>query len=204
MSDKHDDEELTDFGLAEDEPNDADRRHPSLWKRYMHGLNFGLGMVVRVVIVIGGILTYIQYNHAVKREQVQRAFELVDLWQSERIQKSHEAIQAELLKLRGQARVMAEIEGKPSDPAFTQKLINDRLWEEVEAGGTLSTAFFDVVFFLNRASYCATSDLCDRQVIDDFFRDYATQFWAYFGDNLEVSRATDTHPIKLYLERKAK
>lgn len=200
MTDKRDDDELTDFGLAEDDSNEPAVRPASRWRSLIRDVNFILGMAVRTVVIIGGVLTYIQYSHSVKREQIQRSFELVDLWQGEKMQSSQNALQTEILKLARDAKSLSESSGNSLDPAFTQKVVADRLWDEIAAGGELSTAFFDVLFFLNRASYCATSDLCDKPVIDDFFKDYAKQFWSYFGENLERSRATDTHPIKTYLE----
>ena len=61
-----------------------------------------------------------------------------------------------------------------------------------EGGDTPLPVFqeqFDrLVYFLNRVSFCVDGHLCDREIADAYFQDYANSFWRYFRGYVEKQR----------------
>ena len=48
--------------------------------------------------------------------------------------------------------------------------------------------FDRLVYFLNRVSFCVEGNLCDRDIADAYFQDYANSFWRYFRGYVEKQR----------------
>ena len=191
----HANEEPEGFIVEDVTDDDAPSQGKGLWTR----INDGLGAGVRLSVILGAMFAAFQYYASVEREKTQRAFELVDLWESERMQNSQALLKEKLEAFQQEAQLMLGVDGVPKDPAFTRNLIAARLLEEARADKELSRAYSAIVYFLNRVSNCATSELCDDIVLRDFFFDYARQFWNYFGEALASEFDRGRHPIGIYV-----
>lgn len=199
MTEKERDTEEPIAFVAEDDRDDEDRAGKSAWDKFMEALSAG----VRLSVIVGVVFTAVQYYASLGREQTQRSFELVDLWESDRMQSAQAVLKNKLETLQMEAQTVLGEEGASGNVAFVQKLIASRLLEDARDDKELGGAYSSVVYFLNRVSNCATSGLCNESVLKDFFRDYAQQFWDYFGESLSAEIRQDSHPIKKYLDDSA-
>lgn len=168
---------------------------PSRTARFNAAINF----VVRVGFLGGLLFTGYQYIDSLRRERVERSFELVDLWESERIQGAQRTLESKLSKLQSETTKVFGAKPTAEDLKFAEKVIGDAVFEQTKTDDELRNDFSTMLYFLNRVSYCATEGLCEASVVNDFFEDYAKQFWNYFGETF--ARGVDgTHPIKKYLD----
>lgn len=188
-------DDLITASLEDDSDEDeADPKIRTYWLWFMEALTAG----VRISVIAGVIFTGFQYYASMQREKTQRAFELVELWQSERMQAAGSLLKARLSVLQKDALQLILNSGKESDPKFAQKLIGDMLVEQVRGDDKLSEAYTSILYFLNRVSNCAASGLCNASVLGDFFKDYAGEFWDYFGESLGQETKQGEHPIKRF------
>jgi hypothetical protein len=166
---------------------------------WLFWLNESIGLLVRLGVIGGLAFTAVQFTHSLSRERTQRSFELVDLWESDRIQSANSVIEAKLNSLQQSAKDIFGEEMVGNEAEFAEKLIGSQLLGDAKVDAELSTAFSTTVYFLNRVSYCASSELCDKGVLDAYFKDYSRQFWVYFGEELKRTTENKVHPIEVYL-----
>ncbi|MGO7323279.1 hypothetical protein ACCS95_31985 [Rhizobium ruizarguesonis] len=192
---KKPDEEDPIISAFEDDSDDQKRagKQSSRWHWFMEILS----ALVRASVVAGVVFTGFQYVASVGREKTQRSFELVDLWESDRIQEADEKLSGRLQQLQDEASALLG-QGQ-NDPGFVQKFVAERLLEEAMSDKELANSYNSIVYFLNRVSNCTTSQLCNPDVLNDFFKDYTRQFWDYFSENLKKDAVRKVHPIEKYL-----
>lgn len=192
--DTADDDPITASLEDDSDEDEAKSKARTYWLWFMEALTAG----VRISVIAGVIFTGFQYYGSIQRERTQRAFELVELWQSDRMQAAGSLLKARLSVLQKDAAQLFPDSGKDSDPKFAQKLIGDMLLEQVRGDEKLSEAYTNILYFLNRVSNCAASRLCNASVLGDFFKDYAREFWDYFGESLSQESKQGEHPIKRF------
>jgi hypothetical protein len=168
------------------------------------------GFLVRVLIILGGIFTVYQYLDAREDNRVEKALELVNLWDQPQYQQAQAALATRLEELNTR---YASLLG-PNPTEAEERIYYRRLGQEAmtaEGGSqTLAefrTSFDRIVYFLNRLSFCVDSGICSRDVADAFFKDFAISFWTYFGGYIEQVRARGDHdyadPIEGYVKEEA-
>lgn len=157
------------------------------------------GFGLRVLLIIGAVVTALEYFAAREEKRVEHTLDLVTLWEGERYQEAQAALDARLQPLRENAVAMLG-----SDPARADlELLYKRIGEQAmtEAGGSqplpeFRDAFGRIVYFLNRLAFCVEGNLCSRDVADAYFRDFAESFWIYFSGYILDERKTSPNYAK--------
>lgn len=145
--------------------------------------NAWAGFGLRVLLIGGTLFSVYQYMSARQELRVERTLQLVELWERPEYQDAQKAVK---IRLAGLNEKYKDLLGKSP----TQKEL-DVYYEKIgiEAlnadGGTQALPDFQdqfdrVVYFLNRVSFCVDGHICDRDIADAYFQDYASSFWRYF------------------------
>jgi hypothetical protein len=145
--------------------------------------NAWAGFGLRVLLIAGTLFSGYQYIMARKELRVERTLQLVELWERPEYQEAQKALKTRLAELNqkfqgllGQAPSQAEL------AVYYEKIGNKAL--EADGGEQPLPEFQDdfdrIVYFLNRVSFCVDGNLCDRDVADAYFQDFADSFWRYF------------------------
>ncbi|MFZ1775153.1 MAG: hypothetical protein WAT78_14500 [Rhizobiaceae bacterium] len=154
-------------------------------------LHAWLGMAVRLALFAGAVFSAVQYIQARQEARIERTLALVETWERPEYQAAQKALKIRLGDLN--TRFASLIGGKATEreiAVFQEKLGMAAL--EADGGdmplGEFSDHFDRVVYFLNRVSSCVNGNLCERSVADDYFRDFASSFWAYFSGYADSQR----------------
>jgi hypothetical protein len=144
-----------------------------------------VGFVLRVMLMVGAIFSVIQYLQAREEKRVERTLELVDMWDRPEFQEAQRALRTRLIALNQANQALLGSNPSENDRKIYFSSIGKQLM--TEEGGTMPLAEFEphfdrVVYFLNRVGSCVKGNLCDREVADEYFLDYARSFWSYFSD----------------------
>lgn len=149
------------------------------------------GFALRVLLIVGGVFSVVQYIQARDEKRIERTLELVELWEQPQYQEAQKALKTRLDGLN--ARHAGLLGGNPSPEE--QRVYRERIGiaAHAEDGGAMPLAEFEehfdrVVYFLNRVAFCVDGNLCKRSVADAYFRDFAASFWAYFAGYVEQER----------------
>lgn len=175
------------------------------WRMLMYAWT---GLLVRIVIIFGAIFTVVQFLANREQASVQRAFELVELWEKSEYQTAQKSLNTRLAALN-------EVYGKdfpqnatPAETAFYMRRLGDAAL--TANGGSMPLPEFQeqfdrVVYFLNRVAFCVTEDICSAKVSDAYFQDYARSFWQYFSGYVERQRKAGAtsyaQAIEAYVKR---
>lgn len=149
------------------------------------------GFVLRVLLIVGGIFTVVQYIQAREEQRIERALQLVELWERPDYQSAQKALKTRLDGLN--ARYAGLLGSDPSEEerqVYHEQVGLAALGEE---GGAMpldefSDHFDSIVYFLNRVAFCVEGNLCQRDVVDAYFRDFAASFWTYFQGHVQQER----------------
>jgi hypothetical protein len=166
------------------------------------------GLLVRIILVFGALFSVYQFLEAREEKRVERSLELVELWEKDEYQSAERALKKRLADLN--AKYVNLLGDKPS--ATDRAVYFERIGIEAlsDEGGTMPLQEFQehfdqIVYFLNRMSFCIEGDLCSRDVADAYFRDYAVSFWSYFSGYVARQRkagsSTYALPIENYVLR---
>ncbi|MBO6717989.1 MAG: hypothetical protein JJ913_08545 [Rhizobiaceae bacterium] len=165
------------------------------------------GFAVRLLIVVGGVFSVLQYLDTREENRVERTLQLVELWEEPEFQAAQRAVVTRLDALNAQ---FAELLDK--NATEQERLVYfDRLGAAAlqTSGGAMPLdefrEHFDrLLYFLNRLAYCVDGNLCSKEVADSFFGDFAKSFWAYFGGHLREQRsglsANYAAPLEQYVK----
>lgn len=149
------------------------------------------GFLLRLLLIGGGVFTVVQYVQTRDETRIERALELVELWERAEYQSAQKAIEDRLQGLNAQ---YAGLLG--TNPSDAEKAVyNERIGiaAMTPEGGSMPLDEFEehvgrIVYFLNRVAFCVRGNLCKRDVADAYFRDYGQSFWAYFAGYVEARR----------------
>jgi hypothetical protein len=164
------------------------------------------GMLVRVLLIFGGLFSVYQFLVNREEKRVERTLQLVELWEHPDYQKAQRALKVRLGDLN--ERYASLLGANPDATAIA--VYQERIGMEAltaEGGAKPLPDFqedFDrVVYFLNRLSSCVESNLCSRATADAYFKDYAVSFWGYFSGYVARERkagsANFARPIETYV-----
>jgi hypothetical protein len=168
--------------------------------------NAWAGFGLRVLLICGTLFSVFQYMMARQEMRVERTLQLVELWEKPEYQDAQKAVKN---------RLTAVMERNPNpfgpNPTETQKEIYFRqIGMEVLSpeGGEMPLFEFQdqfdrVVYFLNRVSFCVDGNLCDRDIADIYFQDYAKSFWRYFHGYIEKQRKEGSATYAAAIEKYA-
>jgi hypothetical protein len=177
------------------------------WRMWLYAW---AGMAVRLVLVAGAVFTVYQFLVAREEARVQRAFEMVELWEKPEYQAAQRAVKkriddlnakyATILGNQAGARERSVVMGRIGLEAMAMK-------GDAKSQEEFAAEFDRVVYFLNRISFCVKDNLCSREVVDAYFADYAQSFWAYFADYVGEQRKslspTYAEPVEGYVSGEA-
>jgi hypothetical protein len=153
--------------------------------------NAWAGFLLRVLLISGTLFSVYQYMMARQEMRVERTLQLVELWERSEYQEAQKSLKTRLASLN---QKYSDLLGK--SPSQTELAV---YYEKVgleamnaDGGDTPLPVFqeqFDrLVYFLNRVSFCVDGHLCDREIADAYFQDYANSFWRYFRGYVEKQR----------------
>jgi hypothetical protein len=165
------------------------------------------GFAVRLLIVIGGVFSVLQYLDTREENRVERTLQLIELWEQDEFQAAQRAIGNRLEALNAQF-------GELLDRNATEQELSvyfDRIGAAAMQpdGGAMPVAEFRdhfdrMLYFLNRMAFCVEGKLCSREVVDTYFGDFAKSFWAYFGGYAREQRSELTPnyaaPLEAYVK----
>lgn len=145
--------------------------------------NAWAGFGLRLLLICGTLFSVYQYMMARQELRVERTLQLVELWERSEYQDAQKALKARL------AGVFQD-NPNPFGADATQKELDvyyDKIGLTVLSpkGGDMPLPEFQdhfdrLVYFLNRVSFCVERNICDREVADAYFQDFAASFWRYF------------------------
>lgn len=165
-----------------------------------------VGFFLRILLVFGAVFSVVQYLQQRAEGRVNRTLDLVEMWDRSEYQQAQKALKERLVAANSQNQGL--LGANPTEAE--RKIYFSRLGQLLltEAGGTMPLAEFEphfdkLVYFLNRLSSCVTNGICDRDVADDYFLDYARSFWSYFSGYVAEMRAAGSpnfaKPIEEYV-----
>lgn len=164
------------------------------------------GMLVRVLIILGGVFTAYQYLDAKEEKRVERTLQLVELWERAEYQQAQHAVAERLDALNER---YAGLLGANPTPAERKVYMEQIGIEAVSAdGGEMPLPAFRselgrVLYFLNRMAFCVEGNLCSKSMVDGYFGDYARSFWDYFAGHIAQERKAGAlsyaAPLEAYL-----
>lgn len=153
--------------------------------------NAWAGFGLRLLLICGTLFSVFQYLSARQEMRVERTLQLVELWDRQEYQDAQKAVKTRLADLNAKYQ---DLLGKdPSRVEYSIYYAKIGLEALNPGGGDMPLLEFQdrfdrVVYFLNRVSSCVQGNLCDRDVADDYFKDYAQSFWRYFRGYVEKQR----------------
>ncbi len=173
------------------------------WRMWVYAWS---GLAVRFTIVLGAIFSVYQFLAAREQARIQRAFEMVELWEKPEYQAAQRAVKTRIDGLN--ARYATILSDQPTMNA--KSVVRKKLGIEAMTadGGAMPIAEFEeqfdrVVYFLNRIAFCVQGGLCSKDVIDAYFGEYARSFWTYFAGYVDQQRdalsPTYAQPIEAYV-----
>lgn len=167
------------------------------------------GMVVRLIIIFGGLFSVYQYLANAEEKRINGTFALLEVWERPEYQQAQLAVRKRIADLNTK---YAGLLG-PNPSQGDLKIYMDRIGLEAMSadGGTLpydqfKTEFDRLVYVLNRVATCVQAGQCSQKVTDDYFRDLSVSFWNYFAKyvrNVRISGSTTfAAPIEQYVTGK--
>ncbi|MBN9070725.1 MAG: hypothetical protein J0H34_03815 [Rhizobiales bacterium] len=150
-----------------------------------------MGFLLRILLVVGAVFSLVQYLAAREEKRVERTLELVDMWDGKDFQDAQSALKARLVALNEANEGLMSSNPSEDERRIYYESVGKQLM--TDAGGTMPLQEFEpkfdrIVYFLNRVSTCVRRNLCDREVADDYFLDYARSFWSYFSGYAQSMR----------------
>lgn len=173
------------------------------WRMWFYAWS---GFALRLMLIFGAGFSVVQYLGAREEKRVERTLQLVELGERDVYQAAQRAMRVRLVALA--QRFQSEM--KPNATDSEKALYSDRIGRLAMTadGGDMPLAEFQehfdrVLYLLNRVGSCVNTDLCAPTVANDYYRDYAETFWAYFGGYIEARRQggspTLADPLKAWL-----
>lgn len=158
------------------------------WRMFIYAWS---GMFVRIALILGAVFSVYQFLAAREEKRVERALELVELWEQPEYQVAQRALKTRIADLN--ERYAELIGDRPS--ASEQAAYAERIGIEAlsASGGSQSLSEFQeqfdrIIYFFNRVAFCVEGNLCSREVADAYFKDFAVSFWSYFTGYIAVQR----------------
>jgi hypothetical protein len=177
------------------------------WRMFVYAW---AGLAVRIVLVAGAIFSVYQFLLAREETRVQRALDMVELWEKPEFQKAQRAVKKRIDDLNDKyAKILVDQPTMNDRAVIMQRIGSEAIAAEGDAtqAEEFEEQFDQIVYFLNRISFCVEGGLCSREVIDAYFGDYAKSFWAYFSGHIDKQRAVEptyAQPIEAYVLSNAK
>lgn len=162
------------------------------------------GMLLRVLLIAGGIFSVVQYLQAREERRVERTLQLVDLWERADYQEAQRVLRDRLDGARVAAQSSLAADATPEEIAYVTEQIGITVLTVEE--GTVPLAevrdrFDRIVYFLNRVAFCVEGNLCSQDVADAYFHAYADAFWRYFSAQIARERRAGSPAYATPLER---
>jgi len=170
------------------------------WRMWIYAWS---GLIVRLAIIFGGIFSVYQYLELSEEKRMTRTFELLAEWEEPEYQNAQIALRQRLADLNAKYASLMPENASPTE----RQVFLDRIGLEAMSadGGTLAWPQFKehfdrIVAFLNRMATCVQGNQCSKDVTDDYFRDFATSFWTYFGKYSRQMRQSGSTTFSVPLE----
>jgi hypothetical protein len=151
--------------------------------------NAWAGFGLRVLLIAGSVFTVYQYLMQRQEIRVERALQLVELWDQDKYQEAQKAVKTRLAGLLEENPNPFGSNPSQKDLAFYYARIGEQALNPSDgASADFQEQFDRLVYFLNRVSFCVDRNICDRDIAENYFADYANSFWRYFRGYAEKRR----------------
>jgi hypothetical protein len=164
------------------------------------------GFALRILLVVGAVFSAIQFLQAREERRVERALQLVDLWERPEYQSAQRALKERLADLNAQNAALLGPTPTPQELAVYYRRIGIAVMGGNGApppDADFRDQFDRILYFLNRMAFCVDGNLCSADVVDAYFGDFARSFWSYFAGHVEAERQrgapTLAQPLEDYL-----
>jgi len=162
------------------------------------------GFLLRLMLVFGASFSVYQYLAQREEKRVERTFALIELWERPEYQDAQKALRERLGQVHD--RLKSQLSATPTQAQldFYYRKVGSEAMTAADSTVPLADiqANFDrVLYFLNRVSSCTTTNLCSKQVTDEYFRDYAHTFWGYFSGYIRSQRRAGSATLAESLEK---
>jgi hypothetical protein len=149
------------------------------------------GFAVRILIIVGGIFSVLQYLDTREEHRVERTLQLIELWEKPEFQQAQQAIGERLDALNTQFGELLDKNASAEERAVYFDRIGVAAMQA--DGGSMPVAEFRahfdrMLYFLNRMAFCVEGNLCSKDMVAGYFGDFARSFWTYFGGYIEEQR----------------
>jgi hypothetical protein len=151
--------------------------------------NAWAGFGLRVLLICGTLFTVFQYMAQRQETRVERALQLVEIWERSEYQEAQKALKDRLAALiKDNPNTFGNA---PKELALYYEKIG--LAAMTAAGGDMALPLFQehfdkMLYFLNRVAFCVDRNICDQDIADSYFADFAADFWRYFHGYVEKQR----------------
>ena len=170
------------------------------WRMFVYAW---AGMIVRAVVIFGGLFAVYQYLETSEEKRINKTFELLEIWERSDNQEANLAVRQRISDLNAKYASLLGKDPSPTDLAVYMERVG---MEAMSAdGGTMPLPEFKkhfdaLTFFLTRVATCVQANQCSRQVTDDYFRDLSVSFWNYFGRYVRQVRAAGSTTFAVPIE----
>lgn len=170
------------------------------WRMFVYAW---AGMVVRAIVIFGGVFAVYQYIETSEEKRITKTFELLEIWERPENQEANLAVRQRISDLNAR---YASLLGKDPSPTELAVYMERVGMEAMSAdGGSMPLPEFKkhfdaLTFFLTRVATCVQANQCSRQVTDDYFRDISVSFWNYFGRYISQVRAAGSSTFAVPIE----
>jgi len=194
----------TGLGLPLPEPEDPTEEDNPFkardWRLFLFAWS---GFLLRVLLCIGAVFSAVQFLQARDEKRIERTLDLVSLSEQTEFQAAQTAVKRRLANLNRQSAELITPQTSQDEIAIIMSSIGNQAM--TEQGGTMPLDDFQeqfdrVIYFLSRIASCVEGNLCDRDVADEFFLDYARSFWSYFSDWIEKERKRGSPNMAIGIE----
>lgn len=131
--------------------------------------------ITLIVLVCGMVVTYWQYQAFLDNGKVEKSFDIVEEWETRNYQQDLITFSASIRFLEEEALkelgTEADIRGGPVLTYIQRKLTAP----DTEMKETIGRLYY----FFDKLSLCVEQDLCDRDLLIDYFGSAARSFWIY-------------------------
>lgn len=127
----------------------------------------GAKPVTLVVLVCGMFVTYLQYQSFLASNRSEKSFQMVEEWELRGYKDDFDAYAMAILKLEAEA-IGA---GGPPLPYIQRKM--------TAPGPELSEHVAQLYYFFDKMSLCIERDLCDGDLLRDYFGRSVAGFWEH-------------------------
>lgn len=187
---------------GDDATIDEEDEHSSGLPKWASQASLWSSLIVKIILIAGALFSVWQYLEAKNEQRIARTFDLVTLWESDRLQAAYRQLYADIEIYRQNNQNPLQQLAISEPDLNPEALVGQAIWDQAYENGSGAVPRENILtlqYFLSRAVTCSQENLCDKHLISVFFDDFALDFWQYFSDQLEDG-ASSPSALQIYIE----